>query len=233
MSIDAYLLAVAIVYMVSNFCSGMWFYKTIRIYKRYVIWYEKTLKNPYIRLLKSIYSGAIMHVTKYDTLHLTATVEYTKSVYNVMCDILLYVVGQQHLVKKFTRFVPSLDGIPEKHPLHIVPIYQVRCWDGRQYFTRGTFDIKDRVVSSKRHVCLHASINDVYDITEFINMHPCSFTGTNNITLIEIICMLLTDNKLSTDAFYMLLEDDSKYMYVIDDETLEVRTYKDNQPIVL
>lgn len=212
----------------SNFSLNHMLYRLLRLYNDGVICYEKNVLRPWKQFHSSMYNGSILQITYYNTFDMTKRVMYNKSWYAFACDMYNMLNGKS-IKKKVVH-----EGLLTNQPHNILPIYEIVCWDGRRYLTRDRFDIEHRNIRQERHLCLHASLNDVYDLTPFVNAYPTSFNSENNIQLIDIMCMALLDAKITYDEFYKLLDDKSdNFFYVIDDQTLEVRTFKDNDIIIL
>lgn len=200
-----------------------WIYQFLKLYNVGVIFYEVKIKKRLTEKYQSIYMNSIIEIAKYDTHQLTKEYIVQTKPYDVIKHALAIHKGDTSF--KTNSFHPSHTNSD--------PLYQITCWDNKKYLTRKTYSIENRPVSGKRHICLHASINDHLDITDFINQHPESFTAENHITLLDILCIYLINNNIHYDVFHKILLDSNIYMYVIDDETLEVRTFKDNQDIIL
>jgi hypothetical protein len=179
-------------------------------------------------LYQRMYDNSITKVVYYNTFDLTKKILRHKNWLMIFNDFYQYMMGKQ-IIKEHTYEAEN-----NLYPCDTKPIYEVICYDGKKYLTRGGFDMSKRILSNKRHICLHASINDQFDMTHFINSYPTSFNEDNNINLSDIICMMLLDNSITFDDFYKLIEYDyQNFIYIVDDETLEVRTYKDNETIIL
>jgi hypothetical protein len=212
----------------SNFSFTRLFYRLSRSYNECVICYEKLISKPLLCFYHTMYDKSILRVTSYNTFDITKTVLYSKSWIQTIWDAFCQSQGKQ-IFKRMNYVIKAA-----LYPFNICPLYEIICWDGKRYLTRSDFDVSSRNLSSKRHICLHASINDTYDVTGFVNRYPTSFTIGNNIQVSDIACMLLLDDSITYDDLYKLLDSTSEnYFYVVDDETLDVRTFKDNEIIVL
>jgi len=209
-----------------------WTFKFLQFYNGGIIWYEKNMKKPFLKLYKQMYDGQIVEIVNYDVENLRKQTVFVKTTGDLAYDMAMYMMGWETVDSDDDAVVSFVADTPNSSHEY-KNIYRIVCWDGKSYLTRSGFDIKTRQLYPKRHLCLHASINDKVDITNFINNHPESFTTVNKITILDILSMLLVDGKIGVDTFYIILQDRNRYLYIIDDETLEVRTFKDNEQIVL
>lgn len=207
------------------------FYKLLRLYNQGFIWYDVYLRRAAVNMYYKIYMNSIVQVTRYDSLGLDKDTLFRKTPHDILKDYLCF-----HRYSDTSYRVSSFSVDQKKDslfPLGIPPIFEVECWDGRRYFTRKDFDVHSRPLCQKRHKCIHASIVDKIDVTDFINKHPESFVEENHIDLVDVLCMMFMDGKIRYDLFHELISDDEKFMYVIDDDTLDIRTFKDNEFIIL
>lgn len=207
----------------------LWTYRFLKLYNSGIIWYEKNLRNPLAANYKKMYHGRIADISCYNVYDVRRTTLYTIGVWRTLFDMCWHIWSGATITHGAVTEFHSSGALLAEHP----PIYRMRCWDNRCYLTRSGFDLATRTVCAKRRICLHASISDKIDVTWFVNQHPESFTDENYLTIPDVLTMLLLDHKISLDDFFVLLQDRGKFFYVIDDETLEVRTFKDNDNIVL
>lgn len=198
-----------------------WMYQCLKFYNMGIIMYEVRIKKRLIELYRNVYSNSIVEIVKYDTRDLMKTCILQNTLLDMMKHV--YAYNQANESYKSRNFETQ----------HTMPIYEITCWDNRKYLTRSHFDVGERVVSRKRHICLHASMNDQLDVTDFVNQHKESFTLINHITPRDILCIYFINQCIDNDLFYKIIFDENMFMYIIDDETLEVRTFKDNQAIIL
>lgn len=213
----------------SNFNLNSLYLRLLRIYNEGLICYEKYVVKPCNSVYDRMYKNSIISIRYLNTFDMVKRTEFAKTQTDLIRDIYLYIYGQE--VQKCVKLDFHSSGqttLDEGSP-----IYDITCWDNKRYLSRNSFNVHNRAISKRRHIVLHASINDVHDITIFVNTFPTSFTIENNIKIVDIMSILLMDKQITFDDFYKFIDGKDNFLYTIDDDTLEVRTFKDNDIIVL
>lgn len=75
---------------------------------------------------------------------------------------------------------------------------------------------------------LHATINDKHTVTWFVNEHLSSFNSRNKIKVADMIIIMKLNNHITTDV-----NEETNYLMLIDNDTLDEITYNDNKPIII
>lgn len=196
------------------------------------MWYHTTVYRYFKRAYTDLYYGSVVEINTFDTIYL-----HRKPVMALSWWTIAKNGAQRYLYRDDTYKVEVFEATPPKFSTvcGIRPLlHQVRCWDGKSYLVRDRFVIAERPIFSRRRAVLHASICDIVDVTKFINDHAESFTKENNITLHDVLCVLYAAGYVSHCKFHSVLEHvPFPFLYVIDDNTFEVTTFKDYDPIIL
>lgn len=203
----------------------------LKFYNYLIIVYEIQVTRQLKSLYNRIYRNSIVKIVEYDTLTFNKHVLLDKRMFDIIRDCYQAVWLNRYSYKTTSISVSCCKT--DDSCMHIAPIFEVTCWDGKKYYSRGHFDIQKRTVYGKRHKCIHASVKDVLDVTKIVNQHPESFTNDNAINIDELLSIMYMDGLISSRLFIDLLRDEDKFLYVIDDDTLDVRTFKDNEQILL
>lgn len=122
---------------------------------------------------------------------------------------------------------------PYSHSPH-TGLFEVAYFSGKKthrYYANSDYLFKDLVLyylkKKPKHKYLFASMSDKYNITWFINEHLTSFHAINRLTLQDIVFVLLINKHVQPDVH------GGYYLTLVEDDTLEEHTYKDNAEVIL
>jgi hypothetical protein len=205
-------------------------YNALTLYNQFMIYYEQNILKPLQNVNKAIYKDSIIKITEYNLTRLNKRDTYYISWTEYLTHIFLYYFKSPAILDTMRKRSFHECGIP------FGKVYEIQTSDNRLFLTRGSFKFENAPTSQYRHKYIHASISDAVDVTKLINKYVTSFEAEMglDITVLEFVTLLYLKDEIDIDMFVKLISDkENLNLYVINDDTLDVRTFKDKETIVL
>ena len=211
-------------------------YEIVRSYTNVKSIYNIYVTKYFERLNKHIYGHSIIEVNMYDTILLEKKTLYNINWLRYLYHICLLVTNQEKL-----KTVIIKDFEVEKsnsNNLHDRPIYEIKYNNGKTILVRSEIDkkfIQPELLQCNHHrnKYIYATINEVCDITHFVNEHIGSFNDHLELKPIELASIAFIKNMINYDAYVNLLKDNEIFVFLINNDSLEETVFKDNDILIL
>lgn len=198
-------------------------YQTIKNYHRCVIVWNHYVYNPIKRAYDNAMSNSIVRVYEYNEFSLQRKMIFDYNIFQILYFMMLIWFNK----KSQSRYW-QVTMFPAPRTKHT--IYEIVCWDGRRYLTRTAFSMAMRHIPARTTV-LYAYLNNI-DVTKFINKYAGSFTLDHNFTVNDILPVLFVNSFMSSRQAIEAMRSEIS-LNVMDANTLNEITFKDNHPLIL